>query len=83
MKINHELSAMARNSRNGYETCFCYHQDSAASYHWELIRYPLDINRLDEPSEVIKEYHGRFDWQDAINHAKTYLADHPDDGFAI
>lgn len=80
--INKEMTAMMRGSLNGYETCFAYHQDTYCSYHWELIRYPLDA-WSEEPTESLLQFFGRFDWQDAIDQAKAYLANHPEDGFSI
>lgn len=81
MTIREQIKSMNRESQNGYETTFMMHYLAPAYYRWELARYPVDVNRLDEPTETVLVFEGRFDWQDAIDAAKKYLADHPEDGF--
>ena len=81
MSIREEIRPMNRASKNGYETTFALCYLTKTHYRWELIRYPLDVNLIDIPSETILTFEGRFNWMDAINATKKYLADHPEDGF--
>lgn len=86
MNLRQEMRSMNRESKNGYEVCFMMHSLDAAHYRWELARYPLDINRIDEPTETLIAFESRPDnrktyWEDAIAAAKKYLMENPDDGF--
>lgn len=81
MTMREQIRKLNRESRNGYETTFSMHYVSRTKYQWELIRYPVDVKRLDEPTETVLVFEGRFKWEDAIEAAKKYLADHPEDGF--
>lgn len=87
MNVNQSIRSMVRKSHNGYETTISMHYVGNYEYRWELIRYPLDISCLDEPTEIVIIFHqhGRRDpdyWPRALAQVSDYLRRHPEDGFA-
>jgi len=80
MTRHDKIRSLKRESLNGYETTFCLHYLTTTHYRWELIRYPQDV-RSTEPTETLLTFEGRFNWDDAIEAAREYLNNHPEDGF--
>lgn len=71
---------LRRESRNGYEVSIAMHHLSNCFYQWELIRYPTDINNMEE-TETIMIIDTKTPWDRVYKDVKAYLDSHTDDGF--
>lgn len=80
MNVGEALKALNRESVNGYEVTVCIHGHNGPDWSWVAIRYPLDADRLKEPTEVVHDFNG-MTWADILEWAKNYLSENQEDGF--
>lgn len=63
------------------ETTVCIQYRASAVWSWVMIRYPSDI-RDQRPTETVFDFTG-MKWLEILEWVKTYLIQHPEDGFAF
>lgn len=84
MTIDNAFRALARPSRNGYETTIS--MVGWINYNWALIRYPEDPHNKEPTTQpVVFKAIGKRDklyWSRALAQVTEYLENHPDDGFS-